>query len=201
MIVRPYRPADAAQVHAVCLATAVDSNPNGPEPADPDLIGHVFAGPYLALEPGLAFVLADEEGVAGYVLGAADSVDFYRRWRRDWSPRFADATVAAGADPDTPDARLIGLLAAPERMLPTDVADYPAHLHVDLLARARRRGHGRTLLTTLFAALDARGAAGVHLQVSEHNPNAHAFYASLGFAELARSDGGITFGRRLPSAN
>ena len=32
----------------------------------------------MALQPGLAFVLEDDEGVCGYTLGALDSPSFYK---------------------------------------------------------------------------------------------------------------------------
>lgn len=64
---------------------------------DDDLLGDVYAGPYLALEPGLALVLVDGaqatksggEDVTGYALGALDTTAFVAEWQRRWLPALA----------------------------------------------------------------------------------------------------------------
>ncbi|HVZ89855.1 MAG TPA: GNAT family N-acetyltransferase [Polyangia bacterium] len=52
-------------------------------------------------------------------------------------------------------------------------------LYVD--PTARRAGAGRALVTEMFAALRARGAPRVVLLSGWKNPDAHAFFESLGF--------------------
>ena len=52
-------------------------------------------------------------------------------------------------------------------------------LYVD--GTARRRGAGRALVHEMFAALKARGAPRVVLLSAWRNPEAHAFFESLGF--------------------
>ena len=52
-------------------------------------------------------------------------------------------------------------------------------LYVD--PSARRTGAGRALVTEAFAALRARGAPRVVLLSAWQNPEAHAFFAALGF--------------------
>jgi ribosomal protein S18 acetylase RimI-like enzyme len=52
-------------------------------------------------------------------------------------------------------------------------------LYVD--GAARRRGAGRALVHEMFAALKARGAPRVVLLSAWRNPEAHAFFESLGF--------------------
>ena len=44
--------------------------------ANPDLIGHVYVGPYAVGEPALALAVADADGVAGYCLAARDTRAF-----------------------------------------------------------------------------------------------------------------------------
>lgn len=39
----------------------------------PELLGHLFVAPFATFQPDLAFVAADAEGVAGYVLGPPTS--------------------------------------------------------------------------------------------------------------------------------
>jgi ribosomal protein S18 acetylase RimI-like enzyme len=68
---------------------------------------------------------------------------------------------------------------------PRVVADYPAHLHIDLLPEGQGRGGGRALMEHFLAAVRERGADGVHLYVGLANTGARAFYAKLGFKPLA----------------
>ena len=78
-----------------------------------------------------------------------------------------------------------------------ELADHPAHLHINLLPGYQGRGHGRTLMTTFLAALRARGVPAVHLGVASANTGARAFYARMGFTEIpvAGAGGGVYLGR------
>lgn len=78
----------------------------------------------------------------------------------------------------------------PERMLWPQLADYPAHLHIDLLGGFQRSGHGRALIETFLHAAAAHCASGVHVCVSAENLRALAFYERLGFVELPVPDPG-----------
>ncbi|MBV8933419.1 MAG: GNAT family N-acetyltransferase [Kutzneria sp.] len=197
MILRAYQPSDLRAVYDICLATARQPTSAEDQLSDPDLLGHVYAGPYLELQPELAFVIADEDGVAGYVLGALDSAEFYRRWRQVWSPRFTTSHPEPAAEVTRED-RLAGLLHHPWRALPDGISGYPSHLHVDLLARARRRGWGTALLRALLEALSERSSPGVHLITSTANAAAVAFYAHLGFEVLGTTrHNGVVMGSAL----
>jgi ribosomal protein S18 acetylase RimI-like enzyme len=73
-------------------------------------------------------------------------------------------------------------------LLPAEeLAAYPAHLHIDLLPAAQRRGYGRRLIDALRAALAERGVPGLHLSYDPANTSARAFYDRLGFRELPSS--------------
>ena len=52
---------------------------------------------------------------------------------------------------------------------------------LSVAAAARRRGAGRALVDAMFAALKARGAPRVVLLSAWRNPEAHAFFETLGF--------------------
>jgi ribosomal protein S18 acetylase RimI-like enzyme len=165
MPARTARLADLPGVYEVCRATAGDDW--GP----PDVVGHVFAGPYVLFQPDLARVLADGQGIAGYILGCADTRAFEAALEREWWPPLRE---------QYPDVRA---LQRPPRSPDAVVATHPAHLHIDLLDRARGRGYGRELVEWLCAELVARGVPGIHLGVGTGNTNAIAFYRHLGFAE------------------
>jgi ribosomal protein S18 acetylase RimI-like enzyme len=188
VVVRPYRAGDRDAVYDVCLRTAT-----GPF-ADPDLVGDVYAGPYLFLAPELAFVLDDGSRAVGYVVGAADSVRFYADMGARWLPR-----CAGRQNPAPSDRALAELLRQPGRQHSPALAKYPAHLHVNLLPAHRRHGHGTALLDAEFAALRTSGAAAVHLGVATANTAAQAFYGRLGFQHIDVPQAGPTtfLGRRL----
>lgn len=199
--IRPYRSADREALYAVALATGRDGDDASELFRDGTLLGHRYVGPYLDLEPGLAFTLEDDLGPCGYVLGTADTQDFYRRFVRTWLPSLLASLGPAPAKPSDEDERLLAELHAPTLTVPRDLEAYPAHLHIDLLPRAQGRGHGRRMMATLLAALVERGAPGVHLGVSPRNERAQGFYRSLAFTvvDAAVPDSGtVMMARRLP---
>lgn len=202
MVARPYQQGDEAGVYAVCVETAEHGEPSRLPARSQILLPLVFAGPYLELQPEFAFVLVDNKGIAGYVLGALDSAEFYHRWETEWTPRwvtqFPDIELSDDESERDPADWLRYLLHHPARPLPPELESaYPSHLHIDLLPRARRQGHGRHLLTMLADALRLAGSPGVHLGVAKANENARAFYTANGFEQLAEDGGSITMGLKL----
>jgi ribosomal protein S18 acetylase RimI-like enzyme len=191
LILRPAEPGDLKAVHDICVETATQRDLD-----DVDLIGYIFADPYLTLAPELCFVIADDDGVAGYAVGALDTVDFYRRWRAEWTPLFAER-YPKPAHETTRYESLVLSLHNPERFLPAAAADYPSHLHINLDARARRQGWGTKLLAALFDVQRAGGSRGVHLTTSTSNTRAIAFYHTLGFEVLERPGEGTVMGLRF----
>lgn len=185
-------------LRAICIATADLGAPADHLYDDPALLHRVYLDPYLEFEPDLAFVASDADGPSGYAVGTADTDGFHARWSEEWSPRFA----AIHPDPPqvfTSDDGLARLLHHPGHGVPAGLAlEYPAHLHIDLLARARGRGVGRQALQLLLAALAAAGAGGVFLGVDPRNSVAVAFYDSLGFVPVTVDR--VWMARKLPSA-
>ncbi len=59
-------------------------------------------------------------------------------------------------------------------------------LTVAVIPEARCQGVGAALVTAAAAAVLARGASSMHLEVAEPNAAARALYAKLGFAEAGR---------------
>ncbi|CAM3200806.1 GNAT family N-acetyltransferase [Deinococcus deserti] len=198
--IRPARPEDRDDLYHICLKTA-DSGQDGTHLyQDPELIGHVYAGPYLAYQPQFAFVLEDDLGVSGYVIGALDTRAFDETLEREWWPalrrRYPDPAVPASER--SRDEAVIYQMHHPRPADPDITAAYPSHLHIDLLPRAQGGGHGRRLLFTLFEALRQAGSPGVHLGVGGRNINAQAFYRHVGFQDLKPlPDGGALMGWTL----
>ncbi len=196
--------ADAAAAYHVCLKTG-DHGQDGEARyrEDPDALGRIYVGPYLAYEPELSLVLEDEDGVCGYALGAQDSRAFYARydaeWRRDVLSRFPAPSGDPGAW--TPAEHVYAVYHAPDYYCPEPYAAYPSHLHIDLLPRAQGQGHGRRMIERLTTTMREQGSPGVHLGASVRNERAIRFYRRLGFEELVRTgtgeDGTVYMGRRL----
>jgi ribosomal protein S18 acetylase RimI-like enzyme len=184
-VIRPYRPRDRDAVAEVCVRTGdVGGDSRGRYP-DPDLLPSIFALPYLEFEPQLAFVLDDGGTAVGYVLGTADTAVFVEWFRRDWLPRVASRYPPPPDPPTTTTDWMLGLLHDPERMLvPEAVADYPAHLHINVLPGYQGAGYGRGLMTEFLHALGRAGVPRVHLGVDVRNTRARAFYDRMGFHEI-----------------
>jgi ribosomal protein S18 acetylase RimI-like enzyme len=188
-VLRPARPGDESGAYHVCLKTGnfgQDGEPFYRE--DPDALGRIFVGPYLAFEPELSFILEDDQGICGYALAALDSRAFYDRYELEWRPRLCAQFPEPAGDPRqwTRPRQIHYLYHHPDYYCPEPYASYPAHLHIDLLERAQGRGYGRRMMERVMAELRARGSPGAHLGVSLPNTAAVGFYQRLGFKELIR---------------
>lgn len=204
--IRSARPDDQAAAYYICLKTG-DHGADG-EPYyqdDPDALGRLFVGPYLALEPELGVMLEDEAGVCGYAFGALDSRAFYARYEAEWRPALCAGYPMPQGDPAcwTRAQMVHSWYHQPDYLCPEPYERYPSHLHIDLLERAQGRGLGRRMMDEVMHRLRRRGSPGVHLGVSVRNVRAQGFYVKLGFRELTRTgnaeDGVVYMGRSLAS--
>ena len=191
MILRGYRPGDLRDLYRICLETGDRGADATAQFRDPDLLGHVYAAPYGVLEPSLAFVAEDRAGVGGYCLGALDSRAFEQRAEAAWWPplrqRYAEPD-AARREQWTRDEQVAYLIHHPGRTDDELLAEFPSHLHIDLLPGIQGGGNGRRLMDLQLAALRERGSRGVHLNVNAANLRALGFYHHLGFTELRGGD-------------
>lgn len=196
---RPALPKDESALYEVCLKTGDGGQDATALYSDPQALGNIYVGPYLALEPGLAFALEDREGVCGYVLAARDSKRFYRKFVEQWLPALRRSVPEPAGPPErwTPDEKLHHTYYHPEIFCPEPYEAYPAHLHIDLQTRARGRGIGSAMIKAILARLTELKAAGVHLAMDPRNAGAERFYRRLGFEELARREETLYLGRRL----
>jgi ribosomal protein S18 acetylase RimI-like enzyme len=200
-VIRPYRETDHAEVYDVCVRTAdAGGDARGKYHTD-DLMPDLFAGPYVFLEPEFAFVLDDGNRAVGYVIGTPDTAAFARAYRARWIPRLAGRYPVPPDPPASQEDQMIALHYHPERLVWPGLAEYPAHLHIDLLPPFQGAGHGRALMETFYAAAARAGAAGVHVTVATANTRALGFYDRLGFRRLEITEPGETtvtvLGRRL----
>lgn len=190
--IRPYRPADRRAVYDICVRTADAGDDARGHYSTDDLMGDLFAGPYLQLEPELAFVVDDGGETVGYVLGTADTAAFVRRYAAEY--RLGHPVPPP--PPRTPEQDMVALHHNPSRMLVPGLDGYPAHLHIDLLPPYQGRGYGRRLIDRFTGAVDAPG---VHVAMLTANVRARGFYDRLGFTVLPVPDPGpLTYlGRKI----
>jgi ribosomal protein S18 acetylase RimI-like enzyme len=199
--IRPYRPDDRDALYDVCVRTGHrGGDARGMYPY-PDLLPDIFAGPYAALEPDLAFVLDDGHRAMGYIVGTADTEAFVQAYREAWLPALRARYPEPADPPTTPTERMLDIMHNPERMLVPELAGYPAHLHIDLLPEHQRAGHGRALMDTFLAALRAKGVPAVHLGVAPDNTGARTFYGRLGFTEIPVGDPTVVYLGRPTAAS
>jgi ribosomal protein S18 acetylase RimI-like enzyme len=186
---------DLAGVYRTCLRAGDAGKDATTLYRDPDLLGHVYAGPYIAHGQGTQLVVVDEAGVAGYLLSTDDTLAFEAWAAAQWWPPLRARYPRL--DDDSADANMVRHIHEPERT-PVDLAqEFPAHLHIDLDDRARGSGLGRVLIERLMTELRERGVIGLHLGVDIDNPNAIGFYEHLGFREVDREPGGVLMGIHL----
>jgi len=190
---------DTTALYRICLRTAADGADASSRHDDPDLLGHFYVGPYLELEPELAFVVADSAGAMGYIIGAADSRRFAAECERLWFPRLRRRYHPPDEQDTSADARIVRLLHRGIDISSATPA-FPAHLHIDLEPAAQGGGWGRRLIARFEDELREQGVPGLHLTVSATNSGAIAFYEKLGL-ERRRSDAdSVVFVRSLLEA-
>lgn len=189
--IRLYRPDDRDALFDICMRTAEAGGDARHLYEDQDLMPNIFAAPYAYLEPELTFVLDDGTRAVGYILGTSDTPRFVAQFRERWLPLVAEQHPAPLGEPATRDEQMAFLLHWPERMIVQEMADYPAHLHIDVLPEYQGRGYGRLLAYTFFDALARVGAKRVHLAMVTANTAARTFYDRIGFRELPVPDPGV----------
>lgn len=196
--------ADLKEAYYICLKTG-DHGADGAfiYQEDPDALGRIFVGPYLAFEPEHSLLVEDSEGVCGYAFAAFDSRAFYDRYDREWRPKLCAEFPMPKSDKAewTPSQEVHSWYHEPDYYCPEPYEEYPSHLHIDFLERTRGHGLGRQLMEELMQQLKQKGSPGAHLGVSMRNTKALGFYFKLGFKELVRvgssDDGCVYLGKKL----
>ncbi len=184
--IRDATPDDLAALYDICLKTGESGADASHLYRDPQMLGHLYAAPYLVLAPELAIVVEDEEGVAAYIVGALDTVAFEARMEAEWWP----ALRARYPDPEgppaswSPDQMRAWQIHHPHPPPARIVGPYPSHLHINLYPRQQGRGLGQALLGAWFARVAALGSRGLHLGVSPANHRALRFYAAYGLEQF-----------------
>jgi len=158
----------------------------------------IWTAYYTDEEPESLFVAVQEGEIVGYLAGCVDSrvapapaqaitraavryALFLRPGTAGFLWRGLRDTIVHGGTPsgELQDAR------------------WPSHLHIDLLAGARGRGAGSSLIDAWFARLRAVGSPGCHLGTLLENEHAIGFFERLGFERFGEPR--LAPGMRTPS--
>ncbi len=187
------RPEDWARICEICCETSPGAKRMTPRWRE--FFGEFWVGPYRRLVPQWTWVArrAPDGPLLGYLTGAPGTASFERR--RTWQHRLPLLVdLLRGRYPWNPDARRwlrrsLRLDVHPERCFGAAVkrelrARYPAHLHTNLAPEAQGQGAGKRLIEAYASALEAYGAAGIHLFCG---PGPVGFYEKAGFRILARA--------------
>ncbi|XP_068443728.1 protein O-GlcNAcase isoform X2 [Clinocottus analis] len=201
--VRPYHTKDKLELYRMVRQLHLRTQ-GGHEAsvAHPDVVGDRCFGPCLALCPEYCFILEDELGVCGCVLGIVDVRSFAKRCQASWMPAMRDKYPPRGGNthPNTQD--LIKLMEEDQGEYPDSLLyHFPSQLRLDALPELVDVSVSRTLLTALLTALKANGSQGVFCEVQPTDRHRLEFLTKLGFLEIlrgeARSREGVVLGRLL----
>ena len=100
--------------------------------------------------------------------------------------------------PDSLGSELMSFYAGIEDIMTREeFENYPAHLHIDILPNAQRRGYGKKLINAFLKELIYQKVKGVHLIVSKKNINAINFYQKVGFTNFKYLKESILFYKSL----
>jgi GNAT superfamily N-acetyltransferase len=186
--IRLFEARDLDSLFAISLATGLAGSDAARLYDDPRMMGHIYSAPYALLDPGLALVVEDGQGVAGFVVGTVDTSSWERKLDRDWWPSLRRQYVDPTDTPEasrTPDQRRAFMIHHPTRTPPAVSQKYPAHLHLNLLARLQGRGVGSMLFEAWLALAKDRGAKALHVAVNRANERAIRFWAKQEFRALS----------------
>ena len=148
--IRSYHPSDLTALYHICLETGDNGASARTLYSDPNLPGHFYAAPYAVLEPDLCFILTHQHNPCGYILGTRDSATFGRRCEDEWFPPLRLRYPLPPAEDKSADAEMIRSLHQGHDLV-NDPADFPPHLHIDILPEGQGGGWGRRLIDTFLA--------------------------------------------------
>ena len=193
--IRPFRPEDLDALYDISLKTGDSGRDASHLYQNPRIIGEIYAAPYAVLRPDLAFVVEDEAGVAGYVLGAEDTRAFEAECRKAWWPEVRERypyPQGASRSGWTADQWRAAQIHYPPPAPQAVVTKYPAHLHINLLTRVQGMNLGHRMIETWMKAVIEAGADRVHLGCNADNHRALRFYERDGWDRLDIENAGAT---------
>ncbi|KAI1786497.1 acyl-CoA N-acyltransferase [Ganoderma leucocontextum] len=195
--IREARLADQLALNRICLLTGDAGQSADHQHKFGELIGTVYADPYVNLPTTWGFVMVDpakDDAVVGYILGTHDTRAYEQQAQEEWWPRVR-AKYAYPAEENegatAADVRFINILHNPSRAAQAQVDYSPAHMHVDILPEYQRQGWGRKLIGRVVEHLRGKhGLERLWLGIDPRNEAAKRFYERLGYKELQGAPAG-----------
>lgn len=194
--VRPYQAEDLSSLYKICLYTGDGGQDASHLVNDTELMGHFYAAPYAFLNPEICFVACLHGKTCGYIVGCHSSSLFAQQSDERWFPALREQYPLGELSEDSFTENMHIMIHHGYQHRP-EFSDYPAHLHINLLAEARRMGGGSKLLCAFIDKLKALNVAGVHLEVASSNSGARRFYEKMGFHAIAEFESFIAYGIKL----
>jgi len=154
---------------------------------DRRLFTDAFALYYTQYETSLVWVAEYSDGLAGFLLGCADTVSQSSRWRGyilrnvlvnafRGKYKLGRKTVGFAI------GMFSGILRGEQPQV--ELTKYPAHLQIDVRSADRGLGVGRRLIEAYLVQLRQMHVLGVHLETTSHNEVACNLYEAVGFMLL-----------------
>ncbi len=184
MYIRQFADKDKEAVRYVCL------NSDGPCKSSARGINFalaVYCDYYIENEPQNCFVAVDANDKAvGYVICSESFDRFYPVFLNEYRTRIKPWEFKRRKS-------ALKSVESHEKYK----AEYPAHLHIDLLPEYQHKGLGTKLMNTLCDHLKEKGVKGVMLTVWHKNYNAIKFYEKYGFKLLETKKTTLVYGLKL----
>lgn len=191
--IRPACLADLPYVYKICTLTGLNGGDATSSLADPNMVGHYFAAPYLFHDIGCCFVAVQGQIPVGYILGSVSTERFTTWMEQEWLPSIRPY-YPQGMALKSPLEQFLFRIIHGQAIFSSALSAYPSHLHIDLLPVAQRQGVGAKLIQVFISTLQQQGSTGLHLGVSRDNAGAIKFYQSQGFKVLIEDEGSLTLG-------
>ncbi|MEA4962352.1 GNAT family N-acetyltransferase [Lutispora sp.] len=210
--IRRYSSRDKKRIIDICYKTGYMGEDLTPLNLfnDRNLFAQLFCLYYLRYEADNCFVAALNDEAVGYIIGATNTKRqricfallaaapillrslFYTSWKYPESFKAFMHFVSNG-----------DLSSEPEKLN----ANYPAHLHINILPEYQHLGIGSSLLKAFEKEMAKKNIRGIHLKTSNKNGKAIPFYIKNGYSIIYEKEErvwkgvndykGLIFGKKL----
>jgi GNAT superfamily N-acetyltransferase len=188
-VVRKYGPEDRDAVRGICYETGMMGHPIAPYFGCYELFADYWMNYYTDYEPESAFVAELDSQVVGYLVGCRETSQQEAIQADVIVPQIRRKFLTLGYKVDK---RFFSFMWRYIRSMlrgefaRRPVADYPAHLHMNLMEGYRSGGIGSRLLSTFTDYLREKSTKGLHLGTTTYNKLAVPFYQKRGFNLVSR---------------
>jgi ribosomal protein S18 acetylase RimI-like enzyme len=185
--IRHFQPADKPALLEISADTAFFGDPVEAFLDDRRLFTDAFTAYYLEYEAPYAWVSETPAGLAGFLLGCADTTRQSRHWRSYILRYVLVKAIFGNYKLGKKTAGFAwGMFASMFRgeEAGVDLNAYPAHLQIDVRKGYRGEGMGSRLIEAYLQQLRQLHVIGVHLTTTSHNEAACHLYEKVGFRML-----------------